>query len=217
MVTSPYAGHTYAEYAREASGSDDARVSRFGITVTSSSNAFAVSYKGAGDNSSKNTVSSSAKVFAPGTSGTLCTYNISGVSEVRTQVTKDATISMNDYWTNSGTGTSGTFYCPLVITFKSDSTTIKTINGLDYSSKADFIAAIVAEMEADNGTYGTNYDFARDANYQKHNRTVTWSWPFSGATGSAINQTQNNDNALGNKSTKPTFGVSFTLTVEQID
>lgn len=208
MVTSPYAGHTYAEYAREATGQDSARISKFGITTTATANAFAVSYKGAGSNSSKDTVKSTAKVFAPGTSGTLCEYHVTGMTEVRTKVTKTATITMNDQWTN----TAGTFYCPLTFTVGST-----VINGLDYTSKDALIAALKAAIEEGNGEYGSNYDFVNATTAAVHNRAITWSWPISGATGSAINQTTGNDNALGNKATKPTFAISFDLKVEQVD
>ena len=210
MVTSPYAGHTYAEYARQSTGEDSARVSRFGITTTATCNAFLVSYMGTGEYADETTVASTdgAKVFAPGTSGILCEYHITGTPEVRTLVTKTATVTMNDQWTND----EGDFYCPLSFTIGET-----TVNGLNYTSSAALIAALEAEMERGNGAYGTNYDFANASTSAVHNRVVYWHWPLEGAHGSEITQTMENDNALGNKAVKPTFAVSFELTVEQVD
>lgn len=209
MVTSPYAGHTYAEYAREATGQDNARVSNFGITTTATCDAFSVSYMGKSSTSGKVVESANGdKVFAPGTSGVLCEYHITGKAEVRTLVTRTATITMNDQWTNDG----GIFYCPLTFTVAG-----QTFNGLDYTSKDALIADLEAVMEEGNGEYGTNYDFQNASTASVHNRVVTWSWPYEGATGSAISQSEPNDNALGNKATKPTLEISFDLKVEQVD
>lgn len=211
MVTSPYAGHTYAEYARQATGSDEARTANFGVTVTATENSFYASY-GTPDVTVQS-ANGTDKVIAPGTAGTFCEVTTSGTPEVRTMVTKDAEVSLNDSWTND----SGTFYCPIVFTFNSGNDTWDEINGLDYDSKEALEAAIEENLELGNGAYGTGYSFSTGTNSYRHNTTVYWRWPFETGKGTKINQTMENDNALGNKATLPTISVSFNVTIEQVD
>lgn len=213
MVTSPYAGHTYAEYAKEATGSDDARISAFGVTVTTNENSFAASYGNPEVTAESN---NGDNIIVPGTSGIFCEYHVTGTPEVRTKVTQDATITLNDYWTTAGYDT-GAFYCPLVFTFKTNGVTWKTVNALDYGTKESLIAELEETLEEGNGTYGAGYNFASGIDNERHNCTVTWKWPFEGATGSHLDQTMERDNALGDKGTRPTISVSFDVTIEQVD
>ncbi|MBR5478805.1 MAG: hypothetical protein IKU84_01350 [Clostridia bacterium] len=204
MVTSPYAGHTYAEYAREASGSDTARISNFGVFVTATQSSFAVSYTNVQS-------SNSNKVIAPGTSGTFVAFTTTGKAEVRTKVTQTPTLTMSDNWTDAN----GKFYCPLVFTVTDKSgTTVMTINGLDYNDKASFVTALTNALTVSGQVHDPGYNYS---NSTAHNRTVTWEWPYIGATGSNTNgvkQDEPSDNSLGAK--KPTISIACTLTIEQI-
>lgn len=77
LVTSCFVGGTFAKYVTKGTGSDSARVAKFGVKVTAEGSTFATSYDK--DNAAKTVVSSTLdKVVAPGTSGEMAAINITG-------------------------------------------------------------------------------------------------------------------------------------------
>lgn len=206
MTTCTISG-TFAKYVTEASAEDTARVAKWGVTVTTTANAFADEYA-TDDISVSGTIAKSVisinaadpdvdKVIAPGTSGTLATATIIGKPEVAVNVKKEATLTL------TGWEVEGVYYCPLTIAGK---------NGMDYSSAAEFAAAVEAVVENGAGGTGKNYaplttlDSTDDVN-------VGWTWNFTGGVG----QTDELDTKLGNLATAPTIAFTLTTTVTQID
>ena len=153
ISTSAISG-TYAKYVTQASGSDTARVAKWGVTAGVTGEAFTKTYNldTTVDGSFTLAVESSTedKLVAPGTTGTFTGVALTGTPEVAVNVTHVATITLQG-WTLA----SGEFYCPVYITIEGTE-----YCGLNYASAADFAAALEGAIEAANGDYEPNTDLS---------------------------------------------------------
>jgi hypothetical protein len=123
---------------------------------------------------------------------------IKGTPEVAVNVKQEATLVLTNW------AVDGTYYCPLVITVDG-----AKFYGMDYTSAAEFIAAVEAALDSD-----VNYEPNTDLT---ESHSVTWAWAFEGTDGK---QTDELDTALGNYAAKTgDIEISFTykVTVTQID
>ena len=85
LVTSCFVGGTFAKYVTEGTGSDSARVARFGVTVTANGTMFAKEYDTDTENV-KGTIAKSVvsdktddkNLVAPGTSGNMVSMTLAG-------------------------------------------------------------------------------------------------------------------------------------------
>lgn len=212
ISTSAISG-TYAKYVTQGSASDTARVAKFGVTVTGTSEIFSDSYKDeatnyvADENSAAITVQADTKdtnVVAPGTEGALVEFKLEGTPEVDVEVTYESTVDLAG-WNLDGK----VYYCPLTITVEGT-----TLYGLNYDNEAAFEAAIKTAIDGHTKTYNTNTNLATveaaDA------LSVSWAWAFDG-TGE---QTDEYDTMLGDQAAVgkvATISIAVTCTVTQID
>ena len=203
LLTTCAISGTFAKYTTSETSYDEARVAKWGVTVeVEVEGAFATEYDADATHNdaqsqaiAKTVISSgSDKLLAPGTDGTLATADISGEPEVAVNVTKEATLELEGWTVDSE------FYCPLVITV--DGTAVE---GLDYDSADDFIAAVEALLNS-NVNYAPNTDL--DAS---HN--VTWEWAFEG-NDDAKDTLLGNQAAAGSAST---ISFELVITVTQLD
>ena len=216
LITSCFVGGTFAKYTTSKTGSDTARVAKWGVTVTAHGETFAKTYAtdtkgvaGAAGAIVNSVVSADAdKVVAPGTKGDMVKMTITGTPEVAVRVNYTADFKVED-WT-----VDGKFYCPLHI--KVGST---WYDGTGYDSKDAFETAVSKAISDLSGNYdaGTNL---RSENVTEP--SVSWEWPYenTGAstdTGVKNHQTNEKDTALGNLETAPTVSLTVTTTVTQID
>lgn len=207
---------TFAKYVTSGSGSDSARVAKWGVTVAATSfNMFKDKYE-TDDNSATFTgdysvisdgTGSITDVLAPGTSGSFADIAIKGTPEVAVDVSVVGTVSLSDNWIAEGN-----FYCPVTIKVGSDS-----INGLDYDNKADFENAIKAKIDGKSAQYAPNT--VLDNTYDNTNLDLAWNWDFENATGTANTQTDAKDTALGDAAVSNELSISIgvAITVTQID
>ncbi len=86
LITSTFVGSTLAKYTTEVSGSDTARVAKFGVVLTADADIFAKEYAG-NDAISVKSDSATDDVIAPGTAGNAVLFTIDGAPEVDVQVT----------------------------------------------------------------------------------------------------------------------------------
>lgn len=196
---------TFAKYTTSGDSTDTARVAKFGVTVAGTDGSmFAKAYD--------NTVQSGDEwnVVAPGTKGQLTAVALSGTPEVNVKVTNEATVSLTN-WT-----VDGAYYCPLEV--KVGTTTLK---GADYTSAAQFEAAIKAAVDGTAATYDAGTDLSAKTDARP---AISWEWKYEGAQGGA--QTDENDTKLGdaaaadntaNKDNTPKVNISVTTTVTQVD
>ena len=201
---------TFAKYITEKESTDTARVAKFGVDLAVTvDGAFATEYDAdttatdkLGVAIAKTVVASSTdsdNLVAPGTNGDLmASATIQGTPEVAVNVKQEATLVLTNW------AVEGTYYCPLVITVDG-----AKYYGMDYTSAAEFIAAVEAALDSD-----VNYEPNTDLT---ESHSVTWEWAFEGTDGK---QTDVKDTALGDYAAKTDdIEISFTykVTVTQID
>ena len=210
LLTTCAISGTFAKYITEKESTDTARVAKFGVDLAVTvDGAFATEYDAdttatdkLGVAIAKTVVASSTdsdNLVAPGTNGDLmASATIAGTPEVAVNVKQEATMVLTNW------AVEGTYYCPLVITVDG-----AKFYGMDYTSAAEFIAAVEAALDSD-----VNYEPNTDLT---ESHSVTWEWAFEGTDGK---QTDVKDTALGDYAAKTgDIEISFTykVTVTQID
>lgn len=212
LMTSCVISGTFAKYVTSDSGSDTARVAKFGVVVEAEDfDMFKTDYE-TGDTvkfKGQYSVSSAAddrdKVLAPGTGGTFGDIKITGTPEVAVDVAIVANVALSNNWI-----VDGVFYCPVTVTVGTTD-----ICGLDYDSATEFANAIKAAIEGKSAQYAPNTNLAET--YDTDNLDLAWAWAFEGADGSG--QTDVKDTALGDKAVSEdlTISIDVDITVTQID
>lgn len=193
---------TYAKYVTSGNGSDTARVAKFGVTVTGTANTFKETYP-KDDTSATligNSVVSTEDVVAPGTSGSMAAFTITGTPEVAVNVKFAGTLELGDKWVDSASA----YYCPIEVTVGD-----QTYKGNDYTSADLFEAAVNAKI----ATYSKDYVAGTDLSTIGGNAPViTWKWAFEG--------NDDNDTYLGDQAAAgnaATIFLDVTAIVTQID
>lgn len=205
LLTSSVISGTFAKYVTSDSGSDKARVAKFGVEVAIEDSIFADKYEfdeDKGTLTGNYSVASTEKVVAPGTAGKLAAIEITGQPEVAVEVTYDATVTF-DGWAVDGDD----FYCPLVL----------TINGNDYylegyTSASEAKAAIENIIKAYSKRYEVNTILT---NKDADELAISWSWPFYTSDANDVKDTALGDAAA--EGTASTIELKVTCTVTQID
>lgn len=213
LLTISIIGGAFAKYTTTGTGTDTARVAKWGVKVSSEGNAFAKEYDtNVGGAITKSVVSADdKKLVAPGTSGNLLESSITGTPEVAVSVTTSADLTLTGWTINTDTGNET--YCPIVIIIDDVEykmgATANTANHV-YDNTADFESAVETALnKKDNFKPNKNLGTA-------YNHEVTWAWAFAGAAADAY-QTDEKDTALGNLNDAPTITFKYTATVTQID
>lgn len=241
LITSSFAGTTLAKYTTSNSGSDTARVAKFGVKVEAyGDKTFATAYKGSSEGYTTSDVVSAStiagtqdKVVAPGTWGQLSQIKITGTPEVAVKISYELTkFELGDNWVDKD----GNYYCPLVIhvrnTIEQDENKKTTLDGLSYSSADDFENAVKAEVEKYTQVCVPGTDLTTQNSV---NMVIDWAWPFD-QTGrqygftenpaetvpDVTQETQSNvkDTYLGDQAAEDnpaTITLELTTTVTQID
>ena len=203
LVSTCLLGGTLAKYVTKGSGTDTARVAKWGVVVTSTgSDLFKTSYGNTETTTITNTVVSSTadRVVAPGTSGSAGGFSFTGTPEVacRVKVVVDTAASEIEYWT-LGVAGAGTAYEPVVW----------SINGSVCGSNGTFAELLTA-------LNSTTLEFAPGTDLSSVSTAglaISWAWEFDNATGS----NDVSDTYLGNKADAPTINLKYDVTVTQID
>ena len=203
MFTMCFVGGTFAKYTTSKSGTDSARVAKWGVKITGEATTFAKEY--AKDNNSftvaANTVVSTEDVVAPGTGGNMAAFTITGQPEVAVRVAFTGTLELGDKWVDAGSN----YYCPIEI--KVGDTTFK---GTSYASADLFEEAVNTKIATFTKDYaaGTNLStISGDA------PAISWKWAFEG--NDDVKDTYlGKQAAAGNAAT---ISLSVTVTVTQID
>ena len=206
---------TFAKYVTTDSGSDSARVAKWGVTITPNGTLFEKQYA-KNDNTytvGDNTVASNDtwNVIAPGTTANLTEVELTGTPEVATRVTYVATVNLDGWVLTDGT----TEYCPVYFTIEG-----KTYGTADAGVELDNTCANVNALKTAiaEAIAGCNKDYAPNTNLASVANdypTVTWTWAFHT---SDANDAKDTD--LGNKAAAGNYAVVqiiIATTVTQID
>lgn len=200
---------TFAKYVTSGTGTDTARVAKFGVAITANGSTFAGEYD-THDTDAKATIAKSVvtsgdnmDLVAPGTSREMLSMTLSGTPEVAVKVSYVADFALSDNWTVEG----GKFYCPLKICVEGT-----YVDGLTFDNKADFEAAVEALINGWTKSYAPGTDLSTVA---ADSVSVSWEWPFSTSVENDAKDTWlGNQAAAGNPAT---VTLTVTTTVTQID
>ena len=207
LITSTFVGSTLAKYTTQAEGADSARVAKFGVEITATSNTmFAKEYTDEDATYAGLSVEATEYVVAPGTKGTLADLTITGTPEVAVRVTNDAELTL------TGWEAAGDFYCPIVIKVGTTS-----FDGTAYASAALFEEAVEAAIEVYTHDYAPGTDLSTVSDAEP---VVSWEWAFDNTkVGAAAGQTDAKDTDLGDKAVAGDIEIKLdlTTTVTQID
>lgn len=208
LLTTSVVGGTFAKYTTSETGTDEARVAKWGVTIQANGTTFAKTYNDDPDTAGTQVVSE-VKVVAPGTNGTMAKMKLSGTPEVKVRVTYDATLKLEG-WNLSG----GEEYCPIIITVGATTYGLNSIYGTSVNVGCADITELkskVVDAIADyNAVYAANQDLSAAAVKTPY---VSWQWPYENGNDSA-------DTYLGNQAANgnaPTITLTITTTVEQVD
>lgn len=194
---------TFAKYVTSGNGSDSARVAKFGVTVTGTAETFAKTYEkdDTGFTVATNTVVSTEDVVAPGTSGSMAAFTISGTPEVAVNVKFEGTLELGDKWVDS----TSAYYCPIEVTVGTN-----TYKGLDYADADAF------ETVVNNAIAALSVDYAAGTNLSTIGAgapAISWKWAFEG--NDDVKDTYLGDQAAAGNAA--TISLNVKATVTQID
>lgn len=228
LLTTSIISGTFAKYVTKDTGTDSARVAKWGVTVTAQGTTFATEYDAAdqtlkdvnGDLILKSVVTATGadadgkKLVAPGTSGSMGGVTLGGTPEVATAVKYDATVELGDNWVyNSGAADAqDEYYCPLVITVGKTK-----YYGMDYASADEFENAVKNAIDAHSKNYQANTDLSKiDDGF-----SISWEWAYEKTENGASSKNEDaKDTYLGNQAANgnpATVELTVAVSVTQID
>lgn len=200
LITSCFVGGTFAKYTTAGTGTDSARVAKFGVTVTATGNMFADKYDNP-DDSATVVGQGGAKVVAPGTRGNMASIALLGEPEVKVEVTYEATVVLNDNWVDDA----GNFYFPLDISVNDQEVDLS-----DATSKEAVISAVANAIKKHSETYEARTNLSAVG---AGSLAISWEWAFEG--NNDVKDTYLGDQASKGKAGEITIGVKTTVT--QVD
>lgn len=223
LMTSCFVGGTFAKYTTNGKAEDNARVAKWGVTVTHDNAIFYDAYKDTHVDYTANeqvdtiTVQANvagADVVAPGTSGTITAFDINGTPEVDVEVTYTPVLTLAN-WSIVVDGNEEE-YCPIII----------TVNGTDYyigmSAEVDSIDKLVEAVNKAIVAKGAVYHTNTDLSAVEDDLLVSWRWEFDNTAANwkaADGQTDAKDTLLGNLTGDdvPTIKIEITCTIDQVN
>ncbi len=222
LITSCFVGGTFAKYVTSGEAGDNARVAKWGVSITAhaTGDIFAKEYDAIAGQDNTVIAGGEYKVIAPGTKkDNAALVTLSGKPEVSVQVTYNAEhFSLTGNWIGDE---NNTFYCPLIIKVTGkvgDAVKTETINCVEKTSAAEVETAVKNAVAACSATYGPNTDLSTVAG---DGLKISWEWPFEGTANQG--QTDAKDTYLGNQAATatgldiPSIHIPVTATVTQID
>lgn len=209
LLSTGLLGGTLAKYVSAGTTSDTARVAKWGVTITAASDADdffksqydieETDYNGsvtlAVESSNK-----TDKVLAPGTSGTLAAFSVTGTPEVASRLTftVGAESKISDDWLYEGSK-----YEPVLWSLKVAGVEKLLAGNQSFDALLTELGNISAEFAP-----GTNLANSTDG---VDSYVISWKWPFE------VDGNDVKDTALGNLSAAPTINLDFGITITQID
>ncbi len=214
---------TFAKYVTTNSGSDSARVAKFGVVINIDNDLglFDTAYAKT-DSAYTGTLSvkseSTDQLVAPGTKGSM-TFNITGMPEVATRVSVnfgtcnavqlaigDYTLPAGAFEANEKTVTTTAVYEPIKFYFGTDAITDTTAYNLTLDELKGLMETTFTK------DYDPNHNFGAGSTYY-----LGWSWAFEDTSIANVNFL---DTYLGYQAATGTVQkeiLDFTITIEQID
>lgn len=227
LLTTCAISGTFAKYVTEASGTNSARVAKWGVEISGMGNdLFAQTYAKDSSTTIDNTVSATENVVAPGTKNEEgVTFSLTGTPEVAvkidvvvkgstTDTITDVVLPAGEYtdWTQAPyekTFTTDAAYNPVVFTLKDG----------EKELASGTLAEIETFLENKSGEYAPGTNLAEIYGGASGTYTLTWAWDFENNRDKEDtllgNIAAGTDNTVADASTKIDFAIAITAT--QID
>lgn len=187
LLTTSVISGTFAKYTTTATGTDSARVAKFGVTITANGGMFEDEYKT--DNTdvfdagviTKSVITSGTPgdaVVAPGTKGDLVNATISGKPEVAVRVAYEPELTFTGWKAEDNSE-----YCPIVFTVGTKTyglTGMKDATGVVVANAFDSIAGLKTAVEEAIKAYSKDYVPNTDLSTIGTDGYVhvSWNWAF---------------------------------------
>lgn len=220
LLTTCTISGTFAKYVTEKTGTDSARVAKFGVEIVANGSTFAQEYE-THDPAVKATIAKSVvtsgdmkDLVAPGTNGEMVAMTLKGIPEVAVNVKYNATLTINDKWKDWN----GKEYFPIY--FKVNDRTFGTDDsGLEFDVTSANIAALITDVQNAINAYSKDYPAHTDLSKEGTVATpdVEWFWAFSTSPENDKRDTFLGDTAAANVGNAGTIELAVTTTVTQID
>ena len=219
LVTSCFVGSTFAKYTTTGTGTDSARVAKFGVNIEANGATFAKEYAtddGSVAGTITKSVMSTENVIAPGTSGEMARMAITGTPEVAVQVNYRASVTLSGNWKDA----QGNFYCPLQIKIPYKDPVDGEVTAIIDGSRFTDMDAFIREIENRINSFSANYAAGTDlstitAGGSLLAPSVSWVWPFSVNEANDVKDTYLGDQAAAGNAAS--IMLQVTTTVTQID
>ena len=219
LLTSSVISGTFAKYVTADEATDTARVAKWGVTVTGETAATNDMFVKQYNETGSVTVDASEDVVAPGTSGLLTGFEVTGSPEVDVIVDyDDVELTLTgwkftaDWDGDPSTAETEEEYCPLVFTVSTDAgTNSYSIDGSTITTTAELELAVENAVKGAKAYYEANTDLSTVDN----DLTVSWSWAYSTSTANDVKDTVLGDKAASGAS--PTVTFFATCKVTQVD
>ena len=203
---------TFAKYTSGTnSSSQEARVAKWGVTITGDPTGLFKSSYQVGENTIVKSTTGTDLVIAPGTSGTATLASVTRTTAnvdpevavgISAQITEAAGWSIFDEsWTDGSN-----FYCPLVLTVNGESCPA-------YSSAANVNSWFANKVASASSWYP-------GSTWNDLTLTISWSWPFNETDVASRITTQSNvnDTKLGNAATPAKIRIpAMSVTATQLN
>lgn len=223
LMTSCFVGGTFAKYTTAETGTDSARVAKWGVQIISNGKMFgehyyahdndtaSVAYTGSVDSQGEIPGGGEKQIVAPGTKGDMVEVDLYGKPEVKVQVSYAATLTLDGWEVDSAE------YCPIVITVNGEKYGIGAhLPGVTLQHDCASIAQLKSEIQLAVAGYTTTYNAGtnlEDVAYEA--LSISWEWPFSTSEENDIKDTKlGNATAAGNPAV---IEISVKTTVTQVD
>ena len=215
---------TFAKYTTDKTGTDSARVAKFGVEITANGTMFADEYDKDDNTNTTATITKSVitsgsegdAVVAPGTKGELANATITGKPEVAVNVSYEPTLTLTGWKLADNTE-----YCPIVFKVGNKTyglTGMKDVNGTVVTNASSSIAELKTAVEGAIKAYSADYAANTDLSTIGTDGYVhvSWNWAFDNAQdakdtylGECAADTDNTNDSK--------VELSITTTVTQID
>lgn len=181
LITSCFVGGTFAKYVTSGEAGDNARVAKWGVSITAhaTGDIFAKEYDAIAGQDNTVIAGGEYKVIAPGTKkDNAALVTLSGQPEVSVRVTYNAEhFRLTGKWVGDK---NDRFYCPLIIKVTGkvgDTVKTETINCAAKNSAAEIETAVQNAVAACSATYAPNTDLSSAA-VDGEGLKISCEWPL---------------------------------------
>ena len=208
MISTCAFATTFAKYTTKGEATDEARVAKWGVTVTAQKPDNTEYEFGGSTEDGEIIIDANTKTLAPGSRVKFACLQLEGTPEVKVAVTYTAELKLEGWKLDDDSS-----YCPLI--FHVGSTDYYIGKDATITDVATLITAVQNAIIDYSEEYATGTNLK---NQPANTLTVTCSWDFNENGNSPVDfQLDANDTYLGNLNPAPTVSLKITCTVTQID